>query len=390
MRILQLNLERGWRGGERQTLLSMQAFRTAGHHVALLARTGGELATRAKADGFQVYECGGIVSGGGALIRYGRSFDVIHAQTANTMTWLALLKPFLRARLVFTRRTAFPVHDNEQQTAWKWGQADVLVAISQAAADAPRRLGLNACIIPSAVQAQPLNPENLQSFVQQFGLVCPDGIKGVQSSKDTNGVEGEELKGQAEAEKPARRWVLATAAALTAEKDPCTLIRAVHLLRQSRDDFVFLHLGADGDSEYLARELVHDLDLEQHYIFAGFQAHVHDIYRLMDVFVLSSRAEALGTSVLDAFLYKVPVVSTDAGGLKESLADGRGLLCEVGDFEALAAAMLRLLDNPTLGKQLTDCAYDYVLREHDVLVMAERYLQVYAGNPLHVQEPVAK
>lgn len=375
MRILQLNLERGWRGGERQTLLSMQAFRTAGHQVALLARTGGELATRAKADGFQVYECGGIVSGGGALIRYGRSFDVIHAQTANTMTWLALLKPFLRARLVFTRRTAFPVHDNEQQTAWKWGQADVLVAISQAAADAPRRLGLNACIIPSAVQAQPLNPENLQHFAETFGLSVPENAQGGQ------GVASE---------KPGRRFVLATAAALTAEKDPCTLIRAVHLLRQSRDDFVFLHLGADGDSEYLARELVHDLDLEQHYIFAGFQAHVHDIYRLMDVFVLSSRAEALGTSVLDAFLYKVPVVSTDAGGLKESLADGRGLLCEVGDFEALAAAMLRLLDNPTLGKQLTDCAYDYVLREHDVLVMAERYLQVYAGDPLHVQEPVAK
>lgn len=375
MRILQLNLERGWRGGERQTLLSMQAFRTAGHQVALLARTGGELATRAKADGFQVYECGGIVSGGGALIRYGRSFDVIHAQTANTMTWLALLKPFLRARLVFTRRTAFPVHDNEQQTAWKWGQADVLVAISQAAADAPRRLGLNACIIPSAVQAQPLNPENLQQFAEKFGLSVPENAQGGQ------GVASE---------KPGRRFVLATAAALTAEKDPCTLIRAVHLLRQSRDDFVFLHLGADGDSEYLARELVHDLDLEQHYIFAGFQAHVHDIYRLMDVFVLSSRAEALGTSVLDAFLYKVPVVSTDAGGLKESLADGRGLLCEVGDFEALAAAMLRLLDNPTLGKQLTDCAYDYVLREHDVSVMAERYLQVYAGDPLHVQEPVAK
>lgn len=367
MRILQLNLERGWRGGERQTLLSMQAFRTAGHQVALLARTGGALATRAKAEGFQVYECGGVISGGGALIRYGRNFDVIHAQTANTMTWLALLKPFLRARLVFTRRTAFPLHGNDQQATWKWGQADALVAISQAAATEPRRLGLDVCVIPSAVQALPLDAKNLQVFADAFGLSLSD------DPKATSNVD---------IDPPARRFVLATAAAMTAEKDPCTLIRAVHLLRQSRDDFVFLHLGADGDSEYLARELVHDLELEQHYIFAGFQAHVHDIYRLMDVFVLSSRAEALGTSVLDAFLYRVPVVSTDAGGLKESLAEGRGVLCPVGDHEALADAMLRVLDDPTLREQLTDSAYGYVVREHDVTVMAERYLQVYAGQSL--------
>lgn len=362
MRILQLNLERGWRGGERQTLFSMQAFRAAGHQVTLLARKGGQLAARAQAEGFQVHECGGVISGGGALIRYGRNVDVIHAQTANTMTWLALLKPFLRARLVFTRRTAFPVVDGEQQTAWKWGQADALVAISQAAAAEPRRLGLNVMVIPSAVQVRPLDTAHLQAFAQEFGLDVLDTVAADTQAPST----------------PRRRFVLATAAAMTSEKDPCTLIRAVHALRQVRDDFVFLHLGAGGDIEYLARELVHDLDLEQHYIFAGFQAGIEDIYRLMDVFVLSSRHEALGTSVLDAFLYKVPVVSTDAGGLSEVLADGRGLLCPVGDHDALAQAMLRLLTTPGLRQQQTDSAYDYVLREHDVAIMAERYLQVYA------------
>src|SRR5690606_36657582 len=129
---------------------------------------------------------------------------------------------------------------------------------------------------------------------------------------------------------PTRRSSDLTAAALTAEKDPCTLIRAVHVLRQSRDDFVFLHLGAGGDVEAEARALVKELGLTDHYIFAGFQNGIDDLYRLMDVFVLSSRHEALGTSVLDAFLYPVPVVATDARGLKESLADGRGLLCPVG------------------------------------------------------------
>ncbi len=345
MRILQMNFERGWRGGERQTLLSMQQFRDAGHDVALLARRGGELARRAVAEGFAVHEPANVAGLCSFLLRHGRRYDILHAQTANMMTWLALLKPLLGRRIVFTRRTAFPVKRRERQTAWKWRSADVLVAISQAAASEPRRLGLEASVIPSAIHARPLDQEHINAFTRQFDL--------------------------------AGKRVLATAAALTAEKDPCTLIRAVHRLRQLRSDFVFLHLGAGGGTEAEARELVRELGLENIYVFAGFQSGIDDLYRLMDVFVLSSRDEALGTSVLDAFLYSVPVVATNAGGLAEILADGRGVMCAVGDHEALASGMDRVLNDRGLRASIVENARDYVLREHDASVMAGRYLAEY-------------
>ena len=54
MRILQINMEKGWRGGESQTLLSMEQFRQAGHEVELLARANQELALRAKNDDFKI------------------------------------------------------------------------------------------------------------------------------------------------------------------------------------------------------------------------------------------------------------------------------------------------------------------------------------------------
>lgn len=345
MHILQMNFERGWRGGERQTLLSMRQFRDAGHEVSLLARKGGELAGRASAEGFLVHEQASVASLCGFLLRQGRRYDILHAQTANMMTWLALLKPLLGRRVVFTRRTAFPVARRERQTAWKWSKADVLVAISQAAAAEPRRLGLDVSVIPSAIEAKPLNQEHIDAFTKEFDL--------------------------------SGKRVLATAAALTAEKDPCTLIRAVHGLLQVRSDFVFLHLGAGGGAEAQARELVRELGLDKHYLFAGFQTGIDDLYRLMDVFVLSSRQEALGTSVLDAFLYSVPVVSTNAGGLQESLADGRGILCEVGDYQALALGMDRVLNDRGLRAGMVESARDYVLREHDVGAMASRYLREY-------------
>lgn len=346
MRILQLNFERGWRGGERQTLLTMRQFRAAGHHAALLARRGEPLARAARADGFEVFEAGGVLALCSRLLSVARGFDVLHSQTANTLTWLALLKPLLRRPIVFTRRTAFPVTEKKQnKTRWKWGKVDLFAAISEAAAAEPRRLGLSVQVIPSAIEAKPFDLDHARDFSERFSL--------------------------------SGRKAIATVSALTREKDPCTLVRAVHELSRVRNDFVFLHLGGGGDAERPARELVAELGIEDIYIFAGFHEGVEDLYRLMDVFVLASIHEALGSSVLDAFLYSVPVVSTNAGGLAEVLADDRGLLCEVGDHQALAEGMSRILDDAQLRNQLLQKAHAFVVEQHDPRRMAHRYLDAY-------------
>lgn len=341
-----MNMERGWRGGERQTLLTMRQLRLQGHDVELLARKGGALARRAAELDFVVHEHEGAAAIGRFLLARRRGYDVMHAQTAHMMTWLALLRPWLQACLVFTRRTAFPLQKNARRNAWKWRQADVFVAISDAAAAEPRRLGLDVVVIPSAVEARPLNAERLNAFTREYKL---DG-----------------------------RRVLATAAALTPEKDPLTLVDAVHALAQRRIDFVFLHLGAGGSEEAAAHARVRELGLDSVYLFAGFQDAVEDLYRLMDVFVLASRHEALGSSALDAFLYGVPVVATHAGGLADLLADGRGLLSEVGDAQGLADNMMRVLDDAALRAVMVERARQYVAREHDPAVMASRYLGLYA------------
>ena len=349
MRILLLNFEKGWRGGERQTLLSLQHFRAAGHEVALLARRGAELARAALQDDFVVYEEDNVVGLCRRLWQQRAAFDVFHAQTANTLTWLAILKPMLRGRVVFTRRTAFPVVRRQAITAWKWRQADVFVAVVGAAAQEPRRLGIKVHhVIPSAVEFHDADDAAIAAMRQQYGL---DG-----------------------------RRVVATAAALTIEKDPITLINTIHQLRQWRDDFVFLHFGAMGAMEAPARQRVQELGLQDHYIFAGFHANITDCYRLMDVFVLSSRQEALGGVVLDAFLYGVPVVSTTAGGLVEVLADGRGILCPPGDSLCLAQGIHRALDDTELRDTMIATCRDYVYREHDVQRMAQRYLAAYADT----------
>jgi len=59
------------------------------------------------------------------------------------------------------------------------------------------------------------------------------------------------------------------------------------------------------------------------------------------------------------------------------LADGRGVLCPVGDAAAVTDGMNRVLNDRGLRASMVEAAREYVLREHDVTVMGERYLAVY-------------
>ncbi len=362
MRILQLNFERGWRGGERQTLLSLLHMQQAGHQVSLLARRDEELAKRAKEQGLSVVECASVGAALRYLLLHGRGFDIVHSQTASCMSWLAVLHVWLPKRVVFTRRTAFPIDrkrseqrsgrqqnspltSKERRTRWKWRKADRLVAISQAAAAEPRRLGFSVDLIPSAIEYVEQDEIYVNHLRQRWN---PQGLH-----------------------------VLGTMAALTSEKDPLTLIRAVHALYQRRQDFVFLHFGAPGSESSAAQELIAQLGLDACYKLTGFEARPEQAYRLMDGFVLSSRHEALGSSVLDAFAYGVPVTATMAGGLSELLDNGRGNLCAVGDAQAIAQALDDTLSDPAAARAQADLGHRWVLQEHDPAVMVQRYLRLY-------------
>lgn len=355
MRILLINLERGWRGGERQTWLTAVGLQEAGLEVSVLVRKGSPLAKRLKEYRVPVIEKKSSVAALIYVFFTVKKYQIHHAQTSAALTWLASLKWRLKnkSKVVFTRRTAFPLRGditnkkdkNIKRLVWKWQQADVFVAISQAAATDPRALGFDPIIIPSAVNYVRADTDYIISYTEKHNL---GGI-----------------------------YVLGTSAALSAEKDPCTTIRAVHALWQKRQDFVFLHFGADGDAKEEAIALVKELGLEKVYRFMGFEPRIEDMYRLLHVFVLSSKYEALGTSVLDAYLYAAPVVATNAGGLAELLAEGRGIACEVGDFEAMAAGCDRLLEDKEFSNAMILSALQWVQEHYSVEQMVQSYIELY-------------
>jgi len=222
---------------------------------------------------------------------------------------------------------------------------DALVAISEASALAPRALALPVSVIPSAVEPLPVDPARVRALQARLGL---DG-----------------------------RSVLVTAAALTPEKDPCLLIEAVALARRTHPELICLHFGADGSAAPAARARIQALALSADYVLMGFEAQMGDALALGHLYASSSRAEALGSSVLDACLAGLPVVATEVGGHVESLAPDRGLLVPAGDARQLARRLVWVLEHPAAAQAMAQRARAYVAQVHGVPEMVAGYEAIY-------------
>jgi glycosyltransferase involved in cell wall biosynthesis len=97
------------------------------------------------------------------------------------------------------------------------------------------------------------------------------------------------------------------------------------------------------------------LDLEESVAVLGHRGDVAAVLAGLDVLVCPSDDEPFGMIVLEALAAGTPVVASDSGGPAEILEHGRsGLLFSTGNADALAAAVLRVLDEPGLGGRLAE------------------------------------
>jgi glycosyltransferase involved in cell wall biosynthesis len=133
---------------------------------------------------------------------------------------------------------------------------------------------------------------------------------------------------------------------LTKQKDFPTLIRAFALVKKQYSARLMI-LGQGEDLSDL-EALVVELGLKENVCFPGFVPNPYSYMKQASLCVLSSIFEGFGNVLVEAMLAGTPVVSTDCeSGPSEILANGKyGHLVAVGDFEALATAMIKTLENP--------------------------------------------
>ena len=120
-------------------------------------------------------------------------------------------------------------------------------------------------------------------------------------------------------------------------------------------------LVGDGEQRTSFEQQVARLGLEQNFRFLGRRADVAAILTCCDIAVLPSRAEGLSNAVLEYMAAGLPTIVSRVGGNAEMVEDGvTGLLVPPEDSQALSAALLKLLRNPGLARQMAQNGHDFV------------------------------
>ena len=107
-----------------------------------------------------------------------------------------------------------------------------------------------------------------------------------------------------------------------------------------------LLMVGDGGERSECEQLARDLGVSDNVRFLGKQDAIEEILSVSDLFLMPSQSESFGLAALEAMACKVPVVSSDAGGLSELNVDGvTGFLKEVGDVDGMAESAIYILED---------------------------------------------
>ncbi|WP_306549892.1 N-acetyl-alpha-D-glucosaminyl L-malate synthase BshA [Daejeonella sp.] len=107
-----------------------------------------------------------------------------------------------------------------------------------------------------------------------------------------------------------------------------------------------LLMVGDGPERVYCEQLCRDLDICENVRFLGKQDAVEEILSVSDLFIMPSESESFGLAALEAMACKVPVITSNAGGLPELVINGvTGFMDNVGDIEAMAAHAIYILQD---------------------------------------------
>jgi len=322
-RVLHIDSAREYRGGQNQVRTLMTGLMRRPHlHQALVACRRSRLAEVAAGLGVDVRSVRwSAATDPAALVGLVRAlrepWDVVHAHDSHAVQLALLARAMVgrSAALVAARRVDFPT-----RRPGIWRRAERIIAVSAYIRDILVRQGIERSrieVVHSGIDPSDLEPSAVGVLRDAAGAA----------------------PGQA---------LVAAVGALVPHKDHATFIRAAASVAADHRDVRFAVFGAGPLRDSLAA-LVSELGLDDQLRLAG---EVEDAARSLgdlDVFVMPSREEGLGTACIEAMFAGVPIVATSAGGLKELAGDAFPAV-EPGDPETLAREIDRMLADPTARK----------------------------------------
>jgi glycosyltransferase involved in cell wall biosynthesis len=352
VRIIYADLETEWRGGQGQALLTVRMLQARGHEAELVAVDGGVLARRAAAEGITVRAVGAQRRRWNAAreirsILRERGADIVFANEPHALTAAWLARAHRRAALIVARRVAYPIGKSPLAKA-RYRAADRIFAISQFVAESVVRSGISA---------------------ERVAVV-------------TEGTEIPAPRTEAARRAARRAWnfseddfLFGCVGYLLPEKGQELLVRAMPAICAANSRARLL-LAGDGPIRASLESLSLQLGVQERIVFAGFVERVNEVYAALDAFLFPSLEEPLGTSLLAAMAWGLPVVAVARGGVPEYVVDNvTGLLVQEPRADCIAEAAVRLMGDSELRRRLGTQAREAVERRHSPEAIIGEFLR---------------
>ncbi|HBY18279.1 MAG: Putative glycosyl transferase [Marinimicrobia bacterium 46_43] len=357
-RIIHIDTAKSWRGGQQQAAYLHRGLIQQGMESLMVCPPGSAmeawcrknnlpvhpLSLRCEADflsAFRLTHC--IKTGQSALF---------HAHNAHALMIALIATVFFRKKIpvVASRRVGFPLKLNKI-AQWKYRSKKLrrIVCVSHNILRVMQFHGIpenKLAVIPSGIDIHKFDPVGrTPTFRDEWNI-------------------------------PRDYKIVCTIAALTAEKAYPVFLESARLVLREYPTVIFIAVG-DGKQAEEIKTLSAKKDLAGHVIFTGFRSDVGIFLKNSDLFVMASKKEGLGTSILDAEAAGLPVIGTDAGGIPEVIRhEVNGIIVPRQNPEALAKAIVTLLKNDDLRKQYGKKSLE-VVKGFDIEITIKKHIVLY-------------
>ncbi|OJU14513.1 MAG: hypothetical protein BGN88_07945 [Clostridiales bacterium 43-6] len=148
------------------------------------------------------------------------------------------------------------------------------------------------------------------------------------------------------------------------------LIKAFATVKKTFNEPLALHIYGDGDQLEDMKQLAHDLNIYHDTVFFGRIPHkdVPAALQTMDLFCVPSTldSESFGVAAVEAMSCGLPVITSDADGLTEVMADNEtGFIVERKNVNAMAEKILLLINNKKMRVTMGEAGRKRVLNHYD-------------------------
>ena len=325
MKILHLSSEKTWRGGEQQIAYLIAELRNEGVESVVALRKNSEFKNFCIKEKIPFIELGFknefdlLTANGIKKFALKEKVDLLHLHSAKShgLAYLASLLG-LKTPMILSKRTDFPMKKNFfGRRKYESKSIKKILCVSKKIKEI-----LDRDLKEPEKTLAVYSGVDISKFKFDKKFFFHDLLKLDHSTK-----------------------LVGNTSAIADQKDYFTFVNVAEVVCRKRDDVRFLIIG-NGPMENEIMDYVKSKKLEDKVLFTGFLNNLPEVLFNLDVFLITSKTEGLGTSILDAHACGIPVVGTDAGGIGEIVIDQiTGSLCKIGDVKALSDNVLKRLDD---------------------------------------------